>query len=175
MKHKLDKRGDRKVHNGKYHIKHPEKYKGNAREVYYRSMWEKQCFIWLDGHPQVEWWNSEEFVVPYYYEVDKKNHRYYIDLAVKWKSGKTSLIEVKPKKQVEPPKIKKPRSKRSLTEAYTYIKNMNKWEAADKIAKDNGWEFIIWTEEELKKYGILKKQPGKLNPLPRYTKKKKLT
>ena len=53
--------------------------------------------------------------------------------------------------------------------------NCNKWEAADKIAKDNGWEFVIWTEDDLKRFNILKEQPGKmkkLKPMRPYRKKK---
>ena len=168
-KGRLDRRGERKVYNGKYHVKHPERYKGDSKEVFYRSSWELACCKFLDEDARVEWWNSEEFVVPYWSDLDKKRHRYFVDFAVKWKTGMTTLIEVKPKRQTQPPK------KKNLQETYTFVRNMNKWEAADQVAKDNGWEFVIWTEEELKKYGILKKQPGKLNPLPRYRKKKKLT
>jgi hypothetical protein len=51
----------------------------------------------------------------------------------------------------------------------TYVKNINKWEAADKVAKDNGWEFRIWTEDELNAMKILpkstRKTPGKLKKL----------
>jgi len=43
---------------------------------------------------------------------------------------------------------------------------MNKWEAANKFAKDRGWEFQIWTEHTLRSNGIMPKaQPGKLKPL----------
>ena len=164
-----------KNYKGIYKVRHPEMYKGDVSKVEYRSNWEKQCFIWLDGNSQVEWWASEEFVVPYYYDVDKKMHRYFVDLSIKWKSGKLMLVEVKPKKQTVPPKTKSPKSKRSLNEAYTWIMNCNKWEAADKIAKDNGWEFVIWTEDDLKRFGILKEQPGKikkLKPMRPYRKKK---
>ena len=164
-----------KTYSGKYKVRNPKMYKGNVDSVEYRSNWEKQCFIFLDGNKDVEWWASEEFVVPYYYDIDKKMHRYFVDLSIKFKNGKLLLVEVKPKRQTVPPKVKRPKSKASLNEAYTWVMNCNKWEAADKVAKDNGWEFVIWTEEELKRFGILKKQPGRLNPLPRYTKKKKLT
>lgn len=166
-----------KTYKGKYRVKHPQMYKGNSKDVQYRSGWEKQCFLWLDGRSDVEWWNSEEFVVNYYYDVDKSYHRYFIDLTIKWKNGKTHLIEVKPKKQTQPPKTKKPKSKRSLNEAFTWIKNCNKWEAANKVAKDNGMEFFIWTEDDLKRMGILKEQPGKVKPLKRMTpyRKKKST
>ena len=33
-----------------------------------------------------------------------------------------------------------------MTEALTYVKNMNKWEAANEYAKDRKWKFEIWTE-----------------------------
>ena len=165
----------KKTYSGKYTVKHPKMYKGNVRTVEYRSSWEKACFKWLDGKEEVEWWASEEFVVPYYYDVDKKMHRYFVDLSIKWKSGKLLLVEVKPKKQTTPPKTKRPKSRQSLNEAYTWIMNCNKWEAADKIAKDNGWEFVIWTEDDLKRFGILKEQPGKmkkLKPMRPYRKKR---
>ena len=165
----------KKTYSGKYTVKHPKMYKGNLQTVEYRSSWEKACFKWLDGREEVEWWASEEFVVPYYYDIDKKMHRYFVDLSIKWKSGKLLLVEVKPKKQTTPPKTKRPKSKQSLNEAYTWIMNCNKWEAADKIAKDNGWEFVIWTEDDLKRFGILKEQPGKmkkLKPIRPYRKKK---
>ena len=175
MKSRPDKRTSTKTYSGKYNVKNPDMYKGDASDVIYRSSWEKACFQYLDGHKEVKWWNSEEFVVRYYYDVDQVWRRYFIDLVIKWKNGKTVLVEVKPKKQCQPPKVKKPKSKRSLNEAFTWVMNCNKWEAADKVAKDNGWEFVIWTEDELKRFGILKSQPGRLNALPRYPKKKKLT
>ena len=164
-----------KYYSGNYKVKNPGMYKGDPDDICYRSGWEKQCFLWLDGNKDVTWWNSEEFVVRYYYDIDKKWHRYFVDLTIKWKNGKTTLVEVKPKRQCQPPKVKRPNSKRSLNEAYTWVKNNNKWEAANKIAEDNGWEFRIWTEDELTKYGILKKQPGKMKPLKPYRKKKKST
>ena len=164
-----------KTYSGKYTVRHPEMYKGKSDDVIYRSNWEKQCFIYLDGNKDVEWWNSEEFVVRYYYDVDKKYHRYFIDLCIRWKNGEMLLVEVKPKRQTVPPKVKKPKSKSSLNEAYTWIKNSNKWHAADQVAKDNGWDFVIWTEDDLERFGILKKQPGKmkkLKPMKPYRKKK---
>lgn len=161
---------------GKYKVKNVSKYKGNTQEVVYRSSWELAVMKHLDNNPEISKWNSEDFVVRYYYDVDKKYHSYHVDFWIKYKNGKVLLVEVKPKKQTLPPVTKTPRSKKSLNEAFTWIKNCNKWEAAGKIAKDNGYSFQIWTEEELKKMGILKKQPGKLKklkPIPPYRKKKK--
>ena len=64
------------------------------------------------------------------------------------------------------------KSKRYIGEAMTYVKNMNKWEAANNYAKDRGWEFQIWTEETLHSMGILKKLKT-LKPLKPYRKKRK--
>ena len=64
------------------------------------------------------------------------------------------------------------KSKRYIGEAMTYVKNMNKWEAANNFAKDRGWEFQIWTEETLYSMKILKKLKP-LKPLKPYRKKRK--
>ena len=164
-----------KTYKGSFTPKNPAKYKGNVENITYRSSWERDVMAFLDESPKVDKWNSEEFVVRYFYEVDKRYHKYYVDFWVQWSSGQTTLIEVKPKKQAMPPKTKRPKSKAKLNEAFTYIKNRNKWDAAEKVAKDNGYRFIIWTEDELEKMGIKKKQPGKLKkmaPMKPYRKKK---
>ena len=78
-------------------------------------------------------------------------------------------MEVKPDKETKPPTGSK-RTRKFMTEAATYIKNMNKWEAADNYAKDRGWEFQIWTEKTLQEMKLLQKPvPGKLKPLKRMT------
>ena len=168
-----------RTYKGKYTVKNPKKYKGDLDKVIYRSNWEHQVMIYLDEHSGVSQWNSEDFIIPYYYDVDKKWHKYHMDFWIKFTNGKVLLVEVKPKKQTEPPKAKNPKSKRSLNEVFAYIKNRNKWEAAEQVAKDNGYGFDIWTEIELTKMGILKKTPGKLKktikPLKPYRKPKKKT
>ena len=64
-----------------------------------------------------------------------------------------------------------------MTEALTYVKNMNKWEAAENYAKDRGWEFQVWTEKTLQEMKLLAKPvPGKLKkykPLPSHRKKRR--
>ena len=44
---------------------------------------------------------------------------------------KTILVEIKPQKETELPK-RPDKSKRYIGEAMTYVKNMNKWEAANE-------------------------------------------
>jgi hypothetical protein len=163
------------AYSGRYKVKNPTKYRGDPTNVFYRSMWEKHCMQYFDTSLDVESWSSEELIIPYLYEADKKYHRYFPDFKVTWKSGVTSLIEVKPNKETKPPTGNR-RTKRYITEGYTYIKNQNKWDAANKYAKDNGWKFEIWTEIELRLMGILPKTPYKPLPWPKklktFTRKK---
>jgi hypothetical protein len=46
----------------------------------------------------------------------------------------------------------KRKTKRFITEAATYAVNQEKWRAADKFCKDNGWEFLVITEKHLGLY-----------------------
>lgn len=165
------------AYSGKYTVKNPAKYKGDHTKVTYRSMWERNCFAWCEGNSQVKEWSSEEVIIPYYYDVDKKYHRYFMDLKITYTNGKTVLIEIKPAKETQPPK-KKDKSKRYINEALTYVKNQNKWDAAREYAKDRRWGFEIWTEHTLEAMGINKTQSKKgglkpLKPLKPFRKKPK--
>tara|TARA_B100002019_G_scaffold282246_1_gene287278 strand:+ start:380 stop:820 length:441 start_codon:yes stop_codon:yes gene_type:complete len=139
---------------GRYTIKNPDKYAGDAKKVIYRSLWERNAFRWCENNPKVKLWNSEEVVVPYVSSVDKKLHRYYVDLLIQMEDKKTYLIEIKPKKETQPPKKRSRKTKKYVNEQLTYIKNNDKWEAANKFAEHNGWKFQVWTEETLKNLGI---------------------
>ena len=163
------------AYSGKYQVINRNKYKGDPDMIVYRSLWEKYCFVWCDTNPKVKAWSSEEIIIPYYYDVDKKYHRYFPDLKIVTEE-KTLLIEIKPDKETKPPTGER-RTKRYINEGLTYIKNMNKWEAAEEYCKDRSWEFQIWTEDTLIEMGLLpKKMPGKIKkPLKRmqpYRKKK---
>ena len=118
-------------------------------------------FSWCDENPKVQSWSSEETVVPYYYEIDKRYHKYYLDLKITFKEGKTILVEIKPEKETKPLQAIEELDD-ILAEATTYVRNMNKWEAADEYAKDNGYEFQVWTEKTLNSMGILPKSTKNL-------------
>ena len=139
---------------GRYTLKHPEKYAGNAKKVVYRSLWERQAFKWCENNPNVKMWNSEEVVVPYKSTIDKKLHRYFVDLLIQMNDKSTYLVEIKPKKETKPPKKPKRQTKRYINEQLTFIKNQDKWEAAAEFAEHKGWKFQVWTEETLKNLGI---------------------
>lgn len=142
------------AYKGKYKIKNPDKYIGNPSKVVFRSLWERNAFRWCEANPKVKLWNSEEVVVPYKYQVDNKLHRYYVDLLIQMDNKETYLIEIKPKAQTQPPKKRSRKTKKYVNEQLTYIKNQDKWEAADQFAKHKGWKFQVWTEETLKNLGI---------------------
>jgi Holliday junction resolvase-like predicted endonuclease len=100
-----------------------------------------------------------------------------MDLYIRFKD-RTVLVEVKPKKETSAPAKQGKTKQRYLTEAMTFVKNQNKWKAAADYAKDRGWDFEIWTEDELKALGILKamKPKKKIAPLKKmapYKRKKK--
>jgi len=165
------------AYSGKYKVKNPKKYAGDHTKVVYRSLWEKYCFKYCDENADIKSWSSEEVVIPYFYEVDKKYHRYFMDLKINYMNGKTILVEIKPDKETKPPTFTGRKTKRYITEGLTYVKNMNKWAAAQEYAKDRGWEFQIWTENELEKMGIMSKAKKMglkpLKPLGKYNRRPK--
>ena len=139
-------------YSGKYKIKNVKKYKGNHRNVIYRSLWERKFMVYCDQHPSILQWSSEEISVPYISPVDKKSHRYFPDFIIKKidKNGKTKImmIEIKPSSQVSKPKSSG-RNVKILKENVRWQINNAKWRAADKFCKKHGWEFKILTEKEL--------------------------
>lgn len=108
---------------------------------------------YLDRHPDVLQWSSEEIVIPYRSPLDGKVHRYYPDFLVKKinRDGRkeTVLIEVKPLAQTMEPKPSKSRSKKYLSEVRTWAINSSKWKAAQEFCDDRKWTFMIMTEREL--------------------------
>ena len=152
------------AYSGYYKVKNIKKYKGDYTKVVYRSLWEKSVFSWCDSNPKVKNWASEEVIIPYYYEADKRYHRYFPDLKIVFED-RTLLVEIKPEKETVPPTGPK-RTRKYINEGFTYIKNMNKWKAANEYCKDRGWEFQIWTEKTLQEMKLLTKPvPGKLKKL----------
>ena len=98
-------------------------------------------------------WGSEEFWIPYLSPVDNKVHRYFPDFIIKVKESagqvKTYVVEVKPKKQTQPPKKPKRQTKSYIYECKTYAVNQAKWKAAVEFCKDHMIQFKVITEDEL--------------------------
>lgn len=142
------------AYRGKYKVKKPEKYEGDFKNVVYRSLWERQFFRWCEDNSEVVRWGSETVVIPYRCKTDNRMHRYFMDVKVKFKDGRTILVEIKPEIQTKPPKKGSRKTKKYLNEVMTYIKNTSKWEQAEKYCDARGWEFKIFTEKTLKSLGI---------------------
>ena len=138
---------------GMFKPKNPQKYRGDPTNIIYRSSFELKLMVYLDQHPEVISWGSEEIIIPYKSPIDNRYHRYFVDFVVTKinKQGKkeTALIEVKPKAQTRPPKKQEKITKRYLTEVKTWGINEAKWKAANEYCKDRGWSFHIFTEQEL--------------------------
>lgn len=139
---------------GKFNPKNPNKYKGDLKDIVFRSSWERTVMVMCDNNPHILEWSSESIVIPYISPVDGKAHRYFMDFWMKVKqhdgSSKVFLIEVKPKSQTKPPK--RTNNKKEdvfLTEVRTYSVNQAKWKAAREYCKSRGWEFKVWTEDQI--------------------------
>ena len=136
---------------------YPQKYKGDPTRIVYRSSWELKLMRYLDKHPDIIEWGSEEIVVPYISPIDNKPHRYYPDFIIKkrnYKTGKieVEMVEVKPSRQCKPPQLQKKPTRRYISEVYEWERNRAKWNAAYQYCQNRDWKFSVFTEKEL---GIL--------------------
>ena len=138
---------------GKYQPSYPKKYKGDPTNIIYRSLWERKFMKYCDLNQNILEWGSEELALPYRSPLDNKIHRYFPDFYIKVKEStgqiKKYLIEIKPKKQTIPPPKPHRQTKAYLHEAFEYVRNQAKWEAAKDFCADRLWEFKVLTEDDL--------------------------
>jgi hypothetical protein len=143
-----------KTYKGYFKPRNPQKYRGDPRNIIYRSSWELKMMSYLDTHTNVISWSSEEVVIPYRSPIDGRLHRYFVDFLVTSinKDGvkETTLIEVKPAAQTRPPVLKEGKKTRAYVQSVmTWGVNEAKWKAATEYCIDRGWAFKIFTEREL--------------------------
>jgi hypothetical protein len=142
-----------KFYKGIFKPKNIAKYKGDVKNIVYRSSWELKFMNYLDMHKDVLEWSSEEFFIPYRSPIDNKLHRYFPDFYVKRKDkdGKveTLIIEIKPENQTKPPEKKSKVTKKYINEVYTWGVNEAKWKAAQEYCDDRKYKFMILTEKHL--------------------------
>ena len=140
-------------YSGKFKPKNYKKYKGDPTKIFYRSLLERRFMVWCDNNEKVIEWGSEEIIIPYKSPVDKRVHRYFPDFYIKYvnKEGQVirEIIEVKPHKQLFPPKQPKRKTKRFISEVSTYIINQAKFSAAREFCEDRKLKFRILTEKEI--------------------------
>lgn len=139
---------------GYYKPQNPAKYKGDPTRIVYRSMWEFKFMRDLEMDNDVIQWSSEEIVIPYRSPIDGRLHRYFPDFWVKKLNDmgviECAVIEVKPAIQTRAPAKKTKTSRRYIQEVATWGVNNAKWEAAHEYCKDRHWQFLIFTEHDLK-------------------------
>lgn len=137
---------------GIYKPINPEKYRGDVKNIIYRSSWESTVLFRLDTDPNVIAFSSEEIIIPYR-DVNGKVRRYFPDMYVKRKIGDEiveQLIEIKPYKETIPPILTEgKRTKTKIREVLTYDTNQRKWASAREFCKKKGWQFVILTEKEI--------------------------
>ena len=141
-------------YSGKYKPTNIEKYKGDHRNIIYRSLWERKFMVYCDTNEKILEWGSEELVIPYKSPLDNKWHRYFPDFYIKYVDNqgniRRSIIEIKPKRFCEAPKIQSRKSKKYIYEVTEYAKNQAKWKAAKEYCEDRRYEFKILTEDHLR-------------------------
>jgi len=134
------------------------KYAGNPMQIVARSKWELQYMAALDSSPMVHRWLSEpkNLHIQYLNPIDRKIHEYWPDFLVQYTDGNVEILEVKPLKQALAEKATNTYDKLSL------IKNVAKWNAAEKFAKTIGARFRVITEKSLfkKKATMAPKRPA---------------
>ena len=147
------------AYKGKFSPVNPQKYRGDYRNIIYRSSWECKAMSRLDLNPNVLEWSSEELCIPYTSPVDNRKHRYFPDFLVKMRtidgSIKTLLIEVKPEKESRPPKVRSRVTKQYIYEVTTWGVNRAKWKAAIEYCKDRKWEFVVMASTDGIQYKYL--------------------
>lgn len=166
---------------GYYYPANKQKYIGDPTLIVYRSSWEYSFCKWCDHTPSVLRWSSEPVKVPYYDRVSKLDEckkyglnpnnpanwvvkNYNTDFWVEIKKADETIekwfIEVKPKKNLFKPKpvakdapLKEQKS--FNRRAKEYLINEAKFSAMKEWSEKRNAKFYIFTEEQLKKFGIL--------------------
>ena len=131
---------------GKFFPLNPQKYKGKGPLIF-KSGLEKRMMKYLDKNENVIAWSYEPQCIKYFDKGQQKVRRYFIDFTCVIKQGmlqKTVWLEIKPESETHPPKNKK-----NIQAMMTWITNSCKWQAAQQLAKQKGYEFHVITEKQL--------------------------
>jgi hypothetical protein len=132
---------------GRFEMKHPEKYVGTKQPLA-RSSWEFVFMRMLDEHQGVEKWASESVQIPYRDPLTGRYTIYVPDFFIVYndKNGSkhAEVVEVKPTNHMIKEKLGNSRYNQEQ-----YIKNMAKWEAANKWCKQQGIRFRVVSEDDI--------------------------
>ena len=107
--------------------------------------------VYCDRNEAIKYWGSEEIAIRYRNPITKKISNYFPDFFVVTDKAKT-IIEIKPKAFTIKPRPRKRRTRAYVNESLAYIKNKCKWGAAKRYCDMQGWQFKIFTEDDLGKF-----------------------
>lgn len=132
----------------------PEKYRGNANNIVFRSSWELSMNKFLDGNPNVLSWSSEEIKIPYLKPTTGRVHNYFPDYFMEYQnvSGEVirEIIEIKPSNQCHAPVPSRGKRRKTLLyEQQQWAVNEAKWKAAQSWCAARGLVFRVLTEKSL--------------------------
>ena len=142
--------------------------------VYFRSSWEKKIMTWLDYNVNIIKWGAECMRIPYQMthfdngDSKVKEHCYYPDFYYEMMvngSLKQVVVEVKPMKEYKmvqdltEGRMNVPENGMKKLKNFEYdlkmaYKNKTKWETMITWCNKKGYEFIIITEDHLKKFNL---------------------
>ena len=109
--------------------------------VIFRSGLELEFINYCENHPSIKRWASEPIKIKYYSRLNGKEMNYYPDFVVEKTNGSRIIVEIKPKSQTYKPTVYD-----NLWSKEAWIKNMDKWAAAYKFAKEHKMSFIVVCE-----------------------------
>jgi hypothetical protein len=144
------KTGFKNCMKGIFKPKNPQKYKGNSKNIIYRSSYELDYMIRLDENERVVAWASEEISIPYFHPFKQRMARYYPDMLFEIKNNDNTtsklLVEIKPANQLAQPVRGKRAMKTYMEEMMTWTVNQTKWQAAKKWCEHANAKFIVVTK-----------------------------
>jgi len=171
------KPNNKNYHQGNYTPKNKDKViKLNTQGgVYYRSSWELKIMTWLDMNVKVTKWGSENLRIPYqmthFENGDQKikEHSYYPDFYYEMMIDdrlKQVVVEVKPNEEYKdailftegkfniPDGLSLKKLKNLEFKFKMAQRNSEKWKTMIAWCNKKGYEFIIITEDHLKKFNL---------------------
>jgi hypothetical protein len=165
-----------KYHGGLYVPQNKDKVikLNNQGGLFYRSSWEKKIMTWLDLKTEVTKWGAECLQIPYQMthfengDTKIKNHVYHVDFFYEMRINgelRQVVAEVKPQKEynfvqaLSEGRLQVPEDKGKKLKNFEYdlkmaYKNKQKWETMINWCNKKGYDFIIITEEHLKKFNV---------------------
>jgi hypothetical protein len=136
-----------KFSKGVYKIKNPEKYIG-TKDPIFRSGWEHTFMLFCDNNPAIQQWASEPVRIPYRDPLTGRQTVYVPDFLIKYvdrtQKMNVEIVEIKPANQQLLEKV----GKNAYNQAQ-YVKNIAKWDAANKWCRNQGIRFRIINENDI--------------------------